>query len=69
MTPSDSTRPSKQTRDTERDDAQTRSHADREPTDEESKLAEGNKLGADVAEHYEEMAERGADEKGEGRLP
>lgn len=65
----DTTRPSKSTRETEREDAQTKAHADREPTADEAKLAEGRKLDPDVAEHYEEMAERGANEKGEGRLP
>jgi hypothetical protein len=68
MTPSDSTRPSDRTRDAERDDAQTKAHADREPTPEEAKRAEGNALEPDVAEHYEDMAERGADAKGEGRI-
>jgi hypothetical protein len=66
---SDSTRPSDRTRETEREDAQTKAHADREPTPEEAKLAEGQTLDPDVAEHYEEMAEKGANEKGEGRLP
>jgi hypothetical protein len=63
------TRPSDRTRDAERDDAQTKPHADREPTPEEAKLAEKNKLDPNAAEHYEEMAERGADQKGEGRIP
>jgi len=68
MTPSDSTRPTKRTRDAEREDAQTKAHADRQPTPEEEKLAEQNALDPDAAEHYEEMAERGADQKGEGRI-
>jgi hypothetical protein len=68
MTPSDSTRPSNRTRDAEREDAQTKAHADREPTSEEEKLAEGNQLDPEAAEHYEEMAERGVNQKGEGRI-
>jgi hypothetical protein len=63
------TRPSERTRETEREDAQTPAHADREPTADEEKLAEGLELDPDVAEHYEEMTERGANQPGEGRLP
>ena len=69
MTPSEHTRPSDATREAEREDATTKSHADREPTADEEKLAEGTKPDPAVAEHYEEMAERGANQKGEGRLP
>jgi hypothetical protein len=65
----DSTRPNDRTREAEREDAQTKAHADREPTADEAKLAEGHAADPDVAEHYEDMAERGADAKGEGRLP
>jgi len=68
VTPSDSTRPSNRTRDTEREDARTKAHADREPTPEEEKLAEKNQLDPQAAEHYEEMAERGVNQKGEGRI-
>ena len=70
MTPSDSTRPSDRTRETEREDARTPARADREPTAEEEKAAEAaGGVDPDVAEHYEEMAERGANQQGEGRLP
>jgi hypothetical protein len=68
MSPSDSTRPSNRTRDAEREDAQTKSHADREPTSDEEKRAEQNPLDPNAAEHYEDMAERGANQKGEGRI-
>ena len=66
---SDQTRPSADTRAAERDDAQTKAHADREPTADEAKKAEQQKLDPSVAEHEKEMAERGANQKGEGRLP
>ena len=69
MTPSDHTRPSDATRNAEREDAATKSHADREPTEDEERRAESTKPDPEVAEHYEEMAERGANQKGEGRLP
>ena len=69
MTPSEHTRPSDATREAEREDATTKAHADREPTTDEEKRAESTKPDPTVAEHYEEMAERGADQKGEGRLP
>ncbi|HEX4491251.1 MAG TPA: hypothetical protein VH914_08620 [Acidimicrobiia bacterium] len=68
MTPSDSTRPTGRTRETEREDAQTKAHADREPTPEEEKLAEKNQLDPEAAKNYEDMAERGANQKGEGRI-
>ena len=43
--------------------------ADRMPTDSEATAAEGLKSDPDVARHYEEMAQRGAKQKGEGRIP
>jgi hypothetical protein len=67
--PSPPTRPSAQTRKAELADARTKPHADREPTADEERLAEGQELDPDVSEHAEEMAERGADQEGEGRLP
>ena len=67
--PADQTRPSDQTRKTEAEDARTTAHADREPTPDEEKAAEGLDVDPEVAEHYEEMAERGANQQGEGRLP
>jgi hypothetical protein len=68
-TPDDQTRPSDRTRATEDEDARTPARADREPTPDEEKTAEGLDLDPEVAEHYEEMAERGANQEGEGRLP
>jgi hypothetical protein len=63
------TRPSERTRDAERSDARTTAHADRLPTDEEAELAEREELDPRVADNYEEMLERGAHQKGEGRVP
>jgi hypothetical protein len=62
------TRPNAETRAAERDDAQTTAHADRAPTPEEERRAEELEPDADVAKHEKEMAERGADQQGEGRI-
>ena len=60
---------SDQTRRTEDDDARTASGADREPTEEEERLAEqAGDVDPSVGEHYQEMAERGADVQGEGQI-
>jgi hypothetical protein len=63
------TRPNAETRDAERDEADRRAGADREPTTEEAERADARTLDPDVAEHEREMAERGANQEGEGRLP
>jgi hypothetical protein len=63
------TRPSSETRDAERDEAKQSADAGREATPEEAKQADAHELGSDVAEHEREMNERGANQKGEGRLP
>jgi hypothetical protein len=63
------TRPNEATRKAEREEAQTPTRADREPTPQEEEAAERNDLDEGVPEHYEEMAQRGAEQKGEGRLP
>jgi hypothetical protein len=68
-TPSESARPSDRTRETEKDDARTPAGADRAPTPEEEHSAERADVDPEVARHYEEMAERGANQEGEGRLP
>ena len=61
------TNPSQATRDEERRDAQVRAGADEI---DESAIDTGNtELDPEVAEHYEEMTERGARQRGEGRLP
>ena len=63
------TRPNSETRDAERDEAKQPADAGREATPEEAAKADAHELGADVAEHEREMNERGANQKGEGRLP
>jgi hypothetical protein len=63
------TRPSKETRDAERSEAEAAAQADREPTPEEEALAAEHDVDPDVAEHEREMAERGARQEGEGRIP
>jgi hypothetical protein len=64
-----STRPNKETKDTEREDAKVEAGADRMPTaDEEAVADELPPVDDDVAGAYEEMAERGANQKGEGRV-
>ena len=63
------TKPSSETRDAERQEAEAEHVADREPTSEEAELAEQRSTDPEVAEHAREMAERGAHQEGEGRLP
>jgi hypothetical protein len=63
------TRPSPDTRAAEREDAQQKAGAGREPTAEEAARADETELDPEVAEHEREMRERGANQKGEGRLP
>ena len=63
-------RPSDETRAAEDEDARVHAGADEEPTaDEEAAAERAEKNDPSVAEHYEEMTERGAKQKGEGRLP
>lgn len=56
------------TREAERREMDKAGEADRPPTDEEEELAEEQEVDPEVAEHYEEMAERGAETRGEGRI-
>jgi hypothetical protein len=64
-----STRPDDETRQTEREDAKVRAGSDRPPTPEEEAVAdELPGIDDDVAANYKEMAERGANQKGEGRI-
>jgi len=63
------TTPSDATRAAEASEAQ-RAHApDRAPTEEEVEDAPRAPTDEHAAEHYEEMAKRGANQQGEGRLP
>ncbi len=63
------TRPDEDTRAAEREDAETKAGADRMPTTEEAAIADDLELDPEVAEHEREMAERGAHQEGEGRVP
>jgi hypothetical protein len=63
------TRPSPDTRATERDDARRPAGADREPTPDEAARADARELDPEVTEHEREMGERGANQKGEGKIP
>lgn len=64
----DRTKPSPKTRDAERDEASAPHEADRMPTSDEERAASRTESDPDVAAHYEEMAERGANQQGEGRI-
>jgi hypothetical protein len=63
------TRPSAETREAERDDARQHAGADRAPTADEEAHAEARSLDPEVADHEQEMAERGVNQQGEGRIP
>jgi len=63
------TRPSAETRDAGRLEAQAKHESDRAPTPEEEAEVEGRVVDPDVAEHEKEMLKRGANQQGEGRLP
>jgi hypothetical protein len=65
----DPERPNDATRAAERADAQRQSGADREPTEDEARESEEQAIDDDVREHEREMAERGARQEGEGRIP
>lgn len=66
--PERQTTPDAATREEERVDANVPSGPDRSPTADEERKAESNSLNPETAAHYEEMAERGANQKGEGRI-
>ena len=58
------------TKDADRKATNAEHGAPQVPTAAESEAADRHgKEGPDTSEHYEEMAERGANQKGEGRLP
>jgi len=63
------TTPSGATRAEEERDAKVEAGADDTDTDTEGADRAPKEPGEAVAAHYEEMIERGADQKGEGRLP
>jgi hypothetical protein len=57
------------TREAEAEEARADHVADRPATPEEEKEVEGAQVDPDVRAHYQEMAELGADDVGEGRIP
>jgi hypothetical protein len=65
----DRTNPDSATREEEAREARTPAGAPQQPTPEEERAADSNKLDPEVAEHEREMGERGANQQGEGRLP
>jgi hypothetical protein len=70
MSETDRTRPTDKTRETEDEDARVEPRADAMPTDDEAAAAErAGELDPDAERSYKEALERGADQKGEGRIP
>jgi len=63
------TRPDEQTKEADRAAVDAPHTADEEPTAEEERAAEQARTSAETSEHYEEMAETGAAQQGEGRIP
>jgi hypothetical protein len=65
------TRPSVETREAERTQAQAKHESDRAPTPQEERALanQTDVVDPDVARHEEEMLKRGANQQGEGRLP
>ena len=66
MTDDRKTTPSRTTRDEEARDAQVRAGADET---EGPEAAVAGTVDEDVAQHEKEMMERGAEQRGEGRIP
>lgn len=64
----DPTKPTPETRAAEREEMDAAHAADREPTEAEEAAAETQELDPETARNYEEMAERGAHQQGEGRI-
>jgi hypothetical protein len=67
--PIEPTRPSAETREAERAEAQAKHESDRAPSPDEDAAAEAHEVAPDVAEHEEEMLARGVNQEGEGHLP
>ena len=63
------TSPDTTTRDAEASAARADHEADRPATAEEERLADSNQVDPEVADSFEAANERGAAQKGEGRLP
>ena len=64
----DHTKPTAETRTTEREEAKAPHVADREPTADEAAATEGLTVDPKTAQAEREMAERGANQKGEGKI-
>ena len=64
----DPTKPSRETRAAEREEAEAKHEADRQPTPDEEKIADSLEVDPDAAASFDEMAKRGANQKGEGRI-
>jgi hypothetical protein len=64
----DRTKPNDDTRAAEREEMDAQHVSDREPTSDEDAAAETLELDPEVVKHEQEMAERGANQKGEGRI-
>jgi hypothetical protein len=64
----DHTKPNNATRQADRADAQADHAAPQKPTADEAAAAEAVDLDPEVAAHEKEMAERGAHQRGEGRI-
>jgi len=62
-------RPSDATKSAERAEAETHAGADGMPTEDEERVAEQQSIDDDVREHAKDMADRGARQQGEGRIP
>jgi len=70
MPDSDRTRPSRATRATEEEDERVTARPDEPPTPEEEAAAERGRVDdPEAAESYKDAIERGARQKGEGRIP
>ncbi|HWG74504.1 MAG TPA: hypothetical protein VG184_10675 [Acidimicrobiales bacterium] len=65
----DHTLPNADTRAEEALQAQKDHEAGRGPTPDEEAAAEAHAISPETESHYEDMAERGANQQGEGRLP
>lgn len=62
------TTPNKETREADRQAVEAEHGAPQTPTPEEEQAAERNTPSPEAAEHNKEMMERGAHQKGEGRI-
>ena len=62
------TKPNDATREADRKALKAEHGASEVPTPEEEQLAETNHVDPGVKENYQEMTERGAHQKGEGRI-